>query len=250
MAEQIKKNFNEWFYDAEKGYYHDGKLAEYYMSDSEGPTDKFGQTPQLVALAFGLTTDENRETVLSTLVNNSTQLKVGLIGTRHIFEVFSENGYINNLYDIINTDEYPGYGYWIKNGATSLWEYWEKDNRSQNHSMFGTIDNWFYRYIAGIREDKAGYITSIIKPSIPEGMTYASASTRTKYGDIKSSWNKSNEQLKLKIKIPQGTTATVYVPLIFDSANVECDKSATYLRREAGYAIYSVNAGEYEFVGK
>lgn len=250
LAEQIKKNFNEWFYDAEKGYYHDGKLAEYYMSDSEGPTNKFGQTPQLVALAFGLTTDENREKVLSTLVNNSTQLKVGLIGTRHIFEVFSENGYINKLYDIINTDEYPGYGYWIENGATSLWEYWEKDNRSQNHSMFGTIDNLFYRYIAGIREDKAGYITSIIKPSIPEGMTYASASTRTKYGDIKSSWNKSNEQLKLKIKIPQGTTATVYVPLIFDSANVECDKSATYLRREAGYAIYSVNAGEYEFVVK
>jgi len=250
-AEEIKAAFNEWFYDESVGYYHSGKLVGYIKTDiTQGPTADFGQTPQIVALAFGLVTDENRETVLNSLAKNMTYIGTGLVGTTYMYEVLTENGYIDQLYSLVTGREYPSYGYWIDNGATTLWEYWETGERSQNHASLGAFDEWFYRYLAGIREDSAGYKTSIIKPYVPTEMTSISAETETKFGTISSAWEKTATCIKLDVVIPQNTTSTVYVPLLSETAQVTASDSAVRIGTEDGYAIYRVSAGNYSFTAE
>ena len=57
----------------------------------------------------------------------------------------------------INQSEKPGYGYQLKQGATSLTEAWDAGrNSSQNHFMLGQIMEWFYHDLAGIGCDPAG----------------------------------------------------------------------------------------------
>ena len=57
---------------------------------------------------------------------------------------------------------YPGYGWWVKNGMTTLCEYWDM-KMSKNHHMYSEVENWFYRHIAGIRFERDGLI---IKPCL------------------------------------------------------------------------------------
>ena len=48
-----------------------------------------------------------------------------------------------------------GYGYQVKNGATTLTEEWDgpdpnRPHGSQNHLMLGSIDEWFFAGLGGI----------------------------------------------------------------------------------------------------
>ena len=55
------------------------------------------------------------------------------------------------IYDMINQDEKPGYGYQLKKGATSLTEAWDANHQaSHNHFMLGHITEWFYKDLVGI----------------------------------------------------------------------------------------------------
>ena len=61
------------------------------------------------------------------------------------------------IYDMINQDERPGYGYQLKKGATSLTEAWDANHHaSHNHFMLGHITEWFYKDLVGIDTDPDG----------------------------------------------------------------------------------------------
>ena len=79
----------------------------------------------------------------------------GIFGTKYVLEALSENISSDTVYHIINSKAYPGWGFMIDNGATSLWETWKEsdDTFSNSHPMFGTVTEWFYRWLAGIRPD-------------------------------------------------------------------------------------------------
>ncbi len=258
FAENIKSAFNEYFWDADKGYYHDAKVMKEQSGEYYG-TSEFRQTPQIIAIKFGLVEEENKAGLLEKLKASVDEFQkdgysgfaTGLSGTKYIFDAMTENGYGEEVYEIFNTDVYPGYGYWLKKGATSMWEYWETDGRSDNHHMFGVIVKWFYRHLAGIQEATAGYKRSIIKPIVPGDLSYASAGIETPYGMLESEWTKAEDGgITLNINIPSGTTATVYVPLGNNTA-VEAPAAASRLSiEENGYEVYSVAAGKHTFVAK
>jgi len=104
----------------------------------------------------------------------------------------------------------------IKEGATTVWERWEKltggGMNSHNHIMFGTVDAWFYRYLAGIKTAEPGWEKIIIKPFLPEGLEHVSASLKTLKGYVKSSWVKKNGENIFEISIPVNTKADAYIP--------------------------------------
>jgi len=51
----------------------------------------------------------------------------------------------------------------IQNGATTLWELWQKREgpsmNSHNHAMFGSIGGWFMTDLAGIQLVEGGKAT-------------------------------------------------------------------------------------------
>ncbi len=80
--------------------------------------------------------------------------------------------------------------------------------------MWGHIDTWFYRALAGIRSMPAcpGFKRICIQPYIPADLKWVRAAMRTSRGRVASGWVHDKGSLKLKISIPVNTTAEIKLP--------------------------------------
>lgn len=88
--------------------------------------------------------------IVELIKKSDYHLDVGIFGIKYIFNVLGKHGYNDILYKCITNPTYPSYAYWILSGMTTFCEAWDMRN-SLNHHMFSEVDNWFYRYIAGIK---------------------------------------------------------------------------------------------------
>jgi alpha-L-rhamnosidase len=145
----------------------------------------------------------------------------------------------------------------VEGGATTLWESWKfSDNTySNNHPMFGSITEWFYRGLAGINpaEDAAGWNRILLRPNPVEGLDWVRAEYRSVRGPIRSAWKREAGRITWDVTIPPNTTATVYVPTPDPAKIKEGGKPATTARgvklesQSAGNSIFSVGSGTYRF---
>src|SRR5690606_37184764 len=106
---------------------------------------------------------------------DGTKLDVGLLGTKSILNALSENGYGQLAYQLATRDSFPSWGWWIKNGATSLYENWPidaKSDLSMNHIMFGEIGAWFFKALGGLYPDaeSRGFKHFFLRPYFAEGL--------------------------------------------------------------------------------
>ena len=158
------------------------------------------------------------DSLLASLSNPKAHFTTGIFGTKYILEALSKTGNSNTVYEIVNSTLSPGWGHMIDQGATTLWETWEEsdDVYSNCHPMFGSVSEWFYRWLAGIRPhpDYPGFEKFIINPSLPAGLSQAYGSYSSPYGEIVSTWNNYGvEKQVYEIEIPEGCLALVKLPM-------------------------------------
>ncbi len=185
---------------------------------------------------------------------NDGHLDTGIFGTQFFFEVLAENGMNNLAYEAITKKTQPGYGWWIEQGATTTWEQWDGSN-SRNHPMFGGGLVWLYRKLAGMNTDdeNPGYRNIIFRPQPAGDISFTKYYNQTTYGKAGIEWTSENGEFSMKITVPVGCEATVYVLLMKDKKITESgkpvDKSegTTFLRDENEYRLFSVDSGEYLF---
>ena len=142
----------------------------------------------------------------------------GIFGTKYVLEALSENISSDTVYHIVNSKVYPGWGFMIENGATSLWETWKEsdDTFSNSHPMFGTVTEWFYRWLAGIRPDpkNPGFKKFIIGPSTPGALEYVNCSYVSPFGKIISNWKKlQSGTVQYELTIPAKSSADLILPI-------------------------------------
>jgi alpha-L-rhamnosidase len=138
----------------------------------------------------------------------------------------------------------------LKQGATTLWESWEyPDNgSSQNHPMFGSIDEWFYRSILGINPASPGFKKIIIKPQPAGDLTWAKGSYNSISGKITSDWKITNGKFYLNVSIPPNTSGEIWVPSNATGPLMESGKTFSgNVNRSGRYAVVAVGSGEYTF---
>jgi alpha-L-rhamnosidase len=246
ICTSIKNALNSNFLDLANNAYHSNQSTGYR------------QTPNILPVAFGMAPDGNKLQVVGNLAGDVNgkggHLDTGILGTKYILPVLTDNGYGNVAFTIANQTTYPSWGYWIANGATTNWEAWDMSSRSRDHYMNGTVDEWFYKYLAGIRPATPGFKTITIKPYLLGDLQSASGQVDTVRGTVSSGWSKgTNNTLAFNVTIPTNTTATVYVPASSSSSVTEGGIPAgsapgvQFLRDESGYAVYSVGSGTYAF---
>jgi alpha-L-rhamnosidase len=148
----------------------------------------------------------------------SAHFNTGIFGTKYILEALSEYLSPEQVFDIVNSTAYPGWGFMIDRGATTIWETWkESDNTYSNcHPMFGTVSEWYYRWLGGIRPDpdNPGFKEFVLAPSTPEGLEYVNCSYQSPYGKIVSNWRKEGEgKILYEMEIPEGSTARISLDL-------------------------------------
>ena len=146
----------------------------------------------------------------------SGHFTTGIFGTKYILETLSATGNTGSVFKIVNSTDYPGWGFMIDRGATTIWETWkESDNVYSNcHPMFGSVSEWFYRWLAGIRPDpdNPGFRKFIISPNLPSDLTYVNCSYQSPFGIIKSNWEKTKKGARFEISVPKNTSAYFKIP--------------------------------------
>jgi alpha-L-rhamnosidase len=217
------------------------------------------QAYQVMPLRFGVVPPEKRAAVIAKLqdqiLNQSKgHLDTGMSGTYFLIEYLQQTGQDELLATIFNQSTYPGWGYMLASGATTLWEQWN-GYYSHIHSCFASPGGWFYQGLAGIRPNASapGFKEILIKPAIVGNVTWVRCHHDSPHGRIVSNWRRDGDSLTMEVKIPANTSATVFVPALEVAYVTESGKSATrtpdvkFLHFESGVAVFEVGSGNYRF---
>ncbi len=257
LAAQIKDAFVRRFYHADTG-----------MLDTA-----VTQANQAFGLYYDLVPEKDRRKVLQVLVEDILQthqghITTGIFATKMLWNVLDQYDRNDAAYTLANQSTFPGYGYMLAQGATTLWETWEEpDQNSWNHPMFGSVSEWFYTSLLGIQQasDGVGFDKILIKPSPVGDLTWAKGYYHSVRGKITVDWKKEQDQWQCHVEIPGNTTATLALP-IWDYENPEIQindrvilkngevtqniNHASFIKQDTRRVYLQAEPGTYEIIVK
>jgi alpha-L-rhamnosidase len=238
------------------------------------------QTAHALALFADLVPSQTRvktgKRLAEMISSNGNHMSTGFLGTRPLLPVLSSVGQHDLATFLLQSREFPSWGYEIDQGATTIWERWDsytkedgfgRHNAAMNsfsHYSFGAVCEWMFRTLAGIGSESPGYGRIIIRPTAPspgsnaqhEPIDWVKASYDSIRGRIVSNWKVEGDRFLLDVTIPANTTATVFVPARDADSVTESDRPLSdatgvdVLRTEDGSVVLRVESGQYRFIGK
>ena len=229
-----------------------------YYDKKHGRLAGHSQTSIACFLYQGLVEPDEIETFGTMLLDEVAACKdhvdCGILGTKYLLNMLTELGRADVAYRIVTQRDYPSWGFWLEQGATTLWETWD-GKASRNHHMFSDISAWFYKTLAGINPDpeRPGFKHVIVKPWPVGNLDYAAGETRTPYGHLRSSWRKGNGRFVLEVSIPPNSSATIHLPTADPSGVLEGGRPAQAAEHVSFRGIvqdrvaYTIGAGCYRF---
>jgi alpha-L-rhamnosidase len=127
--------------------------------------------------------------------------------------------------------------------------------------MFGSVDAWFYRTLAGLAPLRPGWKAVRVKPHVLGNLSSVEAGIETVAGLVSAAWTKSDRAFALTVSLPAGASGEVHVPLLWPGASIsESGKPLWRAGRAAGeadgielagddgkWAAFRVGSGVYRF---
>lgn len=248
LSADLRDRFNATFLDTDHGIYRTSKDPGYR------------QCSNAIALAFGLVPDEFRERIADSLVADvhahDDHLNTGALGTAVLLPTLTEAGHVDVAHAIAGQRTFPSWGFWLENGADTLWETWELQQNGQgrppshDHYLFGSIDQWFYEQLGGITPTTPGYEQIRIQPYVDGPLKWAAAWHDTVRGRVAVRWTKHpGGDLDLVIDVPGNTTAVVHLPAAVGARILESGQPVTSAAgvEPLGGSAYRIGSGHYTF---
>lgn len=261
MANILKNNDDAAKYANLAEQIKDAYLKKFFIPDS-GKFIPGTQASQSFSLYNNLVPSESKESVILLLKDmiqkeNQGYLTTGIIGTKYMLDVLSREGFSDVAYQIVNQKDYPGWGYMLENGATTLWEHWQfSDNTfSHNHPMFGSVGQWFYNWLGGIQPapDAVAFDKIILRPQVIEDLDWVKCSYNSIRGKIMSNWQRHKDSIIFDFEIPVNTSASVYLPsddiknILENNKPLDQIDDIHFQGRDNGSFVFLINSGIYSF---
>lgn len=201
-AEQVKEAVNFKYFDKEKGT---------YLPECQGNS--------ILPLYLDIVPEDFRDQVAERLVSyivekDNYHISTGSHTTRFLFETLSKIGRDDLALKMLHVKSYPSFGYMLENGATSLWERWEKTfgfMTSHNHPMSGGFGVWFLKILGGICVNSDDPTKLIIAPHAPDGLQNVKCDRLFRNGRAVSNWYKVGDEVHYDITVPWNMTAQVRI---------------------------------------
>lgn len=196
-SKRIHAAFNGQFYNEELGIYLENSSPDGYF---------YELTSNLLPLQMDLASPDQRQRISCFLKErfrlHDYRIFTGILGTKALVDFFQEEDPAF-LFRIIQARDFPGWGYLLDSlDASTLNQQWNGKG-DFNHSMFGSIDTYFFRSILGIQFDSTAVNRQvIISPFLPDSLDFAEGKTQTIFGTVSSSWAKTTEGINYSINIP------------------------------------------------
>ncbi len=232
LAEEIRAAINRRWFDAARGGYAGGS-----------------QTANAFALALGIVPEGRDGAVLAELVaaieRRGGRLHTGNTGTTCLIDVLGGRGQGDLLHRVATQPEYPGWGYMVRQGATTIWESWSLESAvgaEDSMIMWGAIDELCWGVVLGIRGPDyygpgtmaPGFAHVTVRPQVVGGLTAAAGSLGTVRGRLAVEWRREAEQFSLGVSLPPGVRGSVSVPSLGHAAFRIEEHGALVWRQGAG----------------
>jgi len=191
--------------------------------------------------------------LLQVLKESDYHVTTGIFGTKYLLDVLSSHDRTDIAFRVVNQSGFPGWRYMVDQGATTLWETWkENDNTfSQNHPMFGSVSEWYLKWLGGIQPDpeNPGNKSVILKPRPVPDLDSLSVEKYFPKGSLISRWWWKGRTLCFEFTIPEGLTAN----WILDSGNtdikvIQSPEGWDFAQNRKSRQIHLGTAGRYIFV--
>jgi alpha-L-rhamnosidase len=235
--------------------------------DGEGKIEGDAQACYAMALYYGLFSEDLEENFTKRMIDKfipyDGRMNTGFHSTLPLMKELVKRGYDKKAFQLLETQEFPSWGYSIAQGATSIWERWDGYVRGRgfqgagmnsfNHYAFGAVGEWMYENILGIQLDpeSPGFKHFLLKPLPGGSLTWAEGSYHSISGKIKVKWKKEKGKFQYIIVVPANTTATVYMPSkSADMVQMDGQKLSDFtdsgkVKYKDGYTRFKVKSGSY-----
>ncbi len=146
-------------------------------------------------------------------------LDTGFVSTPHLLDVLTKWGYKDLAYKLLYRTESPSWLYQVEKGATSIWENWNAirpdgtvTTSSYNHYSLGSVGDWIYRNIGGLKPLAPGWSKIEYSPDLACGLESAECSHITPYGKAAIRWNINKGRASVNAIVPHAVEAIIKLP--------------------------------------
>lgn len=158
LAEKIKAEYREKY--LENGKIKGKHITEYIVPAACGFLNK-EEIPAAI------------DTVIGMIKEDGMAMTFGCHGLRMIFDLLSEYGYEQLVFELLTNDRVLGFAKNVKDGINTLPErfnFGAQPIMSLNHHFFSGVDAWFYKWVSGIKINGFGYDDIVIAPARIDGI--------------------------------------------------------------------------------
>lgn len=194
-------------------------LRKYVKKDGQVARDY--QSAYIMALKYVIPQGELREKVLKKYVKNVKKkgMETGFFATQHFLPLLIEAGEVELAFDMLLQENCPGWMYQVLRGATTTWERWDalkpdgtvneekmpgsgENMVSFNHYAFGSVGEFYYQYVLGMKPLLPGYEKLHFEPYTDKRLGQVSGSYISRQGEIKSEWTYEKDELIISLTTP------------------------------------------------
>lgn len=213
---QVEQRYSDLYTEISEAFQHR------FRDPATGDLEHSGspQCANAMALMAGVVAEKDRDhllyQIIADLEERDWQQTPGDIGHVYLIRALAEAGRSDVLHKVYSRTGPGSYGGVLAKGLTSMPETWDATMdgyQSLNHCMLGHVMEWFYGYVAGIRQPhgSVGWNSVLIAPE-PGPLTHAEATLRTPRGEIASRWRIDEGEFRLDVDIPAGVAAEARLP--------------------------------------
>lgn len=209
-AERIHRVYNQHLLVTDDEIYK----GSYYTSLDNYPTKDRVAVAQTIALQFEMVPKEHIKDVQAAFLDDVADgvMRSGEIGLRYLFNTLDDLRRPDIVLQMARQEEHPSYMRFLRRGETTLLEFWQDECRSKCHDMLGTIYEWFYAAVLGIKPVGDAYKTFSVRPPYESEFNEVEGTVECPYGLIEVHFRRSAGKVSLNLTVPMSTTATLDLP--------------------------------------
>ncbi|KAI8254602.1 hypothetical protein K4K58_006270 [Colletotrichum sp. SAR11_239] len=250
-----EKRFREWADRIYNVYNQHLLIADkkehpyaFYTSLDKPDTHDRTMIAQAMALQFGLVPEEHISDVQKAFVDDVSdcRIRAGEIGLKWLWNTFTDVDRPDIVMAMARQEEHPSYMRFLRRGETTLNEFWQDACRSKCHDMLGTIYEWFYEAVLGVKVEDDAYRTWTVKPPLRSEFNLVEGTFECPYGMIEVTFKREGDDVRMKVTVPTSTKATLLLPR--DESAVEIVRQGTDGSRKAAGKRVQLLPGHYDLV--
>ncbi len=223
MSGLLGKNEEAKYYSELEENIKKAVLHEYFSPSGRLTIDT--QAGIIIGLKFGLYIDKEKliKQFVTRLKKDMFEIKCGFVGAPLLCTVLGEVGLYELAYDFLLKEDFPSWLHTVNLGATTVWERWNSVSEdgiisdtgmnSLNHYAYGSVMEFVYSYVVGIKALEAGFRKVSIAPKLDIRLKEVKGKYKSVNGEYVVNWSiESTGEVKVHIEVPFGCEAVVELP--------------------------------------